>query len=51
MEFGILGSDDGLPGFSGWERKWNLILLRVSRNLKHQSTPNSSDSTIYPPRQ
>jgi hypothetical protein len=21
MEFGILGSDDGLPGFSGWERK------------------------------
>ena len=22
MEFGILGSDDGLPGFSGWERKW-----------------------------
>ena len=22
MEFGILGSDDGLAGFSGWERKW-----------------------------
>jgi hypothetical protein len=22
MEFGILGSDDGLPGFSGWERIW-----------------------------
>ena len=21
MEFGILGSDDGLDGFSGWERK------------------------------
>ena len=22
MEFGILGSDDGLAGFSGWEGKW-----------------------------
>jgi hypothetical protein len=22
MEFGNLGSDDGLPGFSGWERNW-----------------------------
>ena len=22
MEFGILGSDDGLAGFSGWERNW-----------------------------
>lgn len=23
MEFGILGSDDRLPGFSGWKRKMN----------------------------
>ena len=22
MEFGILGSDDESPEFSGWERKW-----------------------------
>jgi hypothetical protein len=22
MEFGILGSDDGLPEFSGWGGKW-----------------------------
>jgi len=22
MEFGILGLDDGLPEFLGWERKW-----------------------------
>ena len=26
MEFGILGSDDGLPGFSGWERIWGYRL-------------------------
>ncbi len=51
MEFGILGSDDGLAEFLVWERKWNFSLLRVSINLKHQSTPNSSDPTIYPPRQ
>jgi hypothetical protein len=24
MEFRILGSDDGLPGFSGWERKMGI---------------------------
>ena len=24
MEFGILGLDDGLPGFSGWKRKLGL---------------------------
>jgi len=24
MEFRILGSDDGLSGFSGWERKMGL---------------------------
>ena len=23
MEFGILGLDDGLPGFSGWESFWS----------------------------
>jgi hypothetical protein len=22
MEFGILGSDDGMAGFLGWERMW-----------------------------
>ena len=24
MEFGILGSDDEFPGFSGWKRKWGM---------------------------
>ena len=24
MEFGILGSDDGLPEFSGWGGKWGM---------------------------
>ena len=26
MEFGILGSDDGMLKFSGWERKWGYGL-------------------------
>jgi hypothetical protein len=30
MEFGILGSDDGLPGFSGWETKWVMDWGRAS---------------------
>jgi hypothetical protein len=29
MEFGILRLDDGLPGFSGWERKLGLWTERV----------------------
>ena len=32
MEFGILGLDDGLAGFSGWERKmgfWTLTVMSV----------------------
>jgi hypothetical protein len=26
MEFGILGTDDGLPEFSGWEKNWGYRL-------------------------
>ena len=29
MEFGILGSDDGMAGFSVWEREWGLWTGRM----------------------
>jgi len=41
MEFGILGSDDGMPEFSGWERKLGsdqvagILFIEIWIQAKH----------------
>ena len=56
--FGILGSDDGLAGFSGWERNWgygqgmeNLLIdiwVRARLMQVPKKLPKSLSCKIFP---